>query len=289
MTMASHSDLSDLEQTSNSLIINERDRFDSTDTCACPTTAELSKAVSLSLGFDPLSSPLNMNQSCSGAFAHCEPTSGNSSRGVPEFGAAESTPSQSKRLLPVDPREDFGEVCHGIQQVSCMDLLRSGDMDSAHTLTRGSAISTYVCKESNLFVNPGTELPATSQVDQLLPLNPHYAFSVNQNLYRDIPGAWCANERAYSDRSEPDRGGSGGLNLPCKYCNCAQAALGSRHECRCIWYNKGEQGGKGGMQGAIPQGYGQVESYQSAIPQASYSTIKTEPSVWMDCTDRSLR
>lgn len=57
-----------------------------------------------------------------------------------------------------------------------------------------------------------------------------------------------------------------------------------------MWYggNKGEQQvGKGGMRAE----YGQVESYQSAVPQGqvTYSGIKTEPGIWVDCTERGFR
>ncbi|XP_044060143.1 androgen receptor-like isoform X2 [Siniperca chuatsi] len=249
------------------------DRLDTADTCACATTAELSKAVSVSLGLDTVSSPLSS--------MNFDSTVESSSRGVPELGAARNILLDDTNLR----EDDFGEVCHGAQQVSCMDLLRRGEMDREQTVMRGPVISRYVCKESNLFMNPVAELPAPSQVDELLPFKPYSAYSANPNLYRD--NMWCA----YSGRSEPERGGSGAHNLLCKYCNCGQTSLGSRQECHCVWYSKREQGGKDGTQSAMSQGYGQVQSYQSAIPQghATFSTIKTEPSVWVDCTDRSFR
>ncbi|KAM9356842.1 progesterone receptor-like [Symphorus nematophorus] len=296
--MAFHSTLSDLGETSNSLIMNERDRLDTADTCACPTTAELSQAVSVSLGLDTVSSPLsNMNQFSSGisssAFAEFNPAVESSARGVTELGAAGNMSADGDGLLLSDtnPREDdFGEVSHGLQQVSCMALLRSGDMDSAQSVTRGPAvISRYVGKESNLFMSPVAELPAPGQVEELLPLKPYPAYSANPNLYRDTPGAWCA----YSGRSDPERGGSGGRTLLCKYCNCGQASHGSsRQDCRCVWYSTSEQQGRnGGTQTAMAQEYGQVESYQSAVPQghATFSTIKSEPAVWVNCTDRGFR
>ncbi|KAM7418039.1 hypothetical protein PAMA_017601 [Pampus argenteus] len=292
--MAFHSSLPDLEETSNSLIMNERGWLDTADTCACPTSAELSKAVSVSLGLDSVSSPLNnMSQYSSSVFAGCDPTVGNSSRGVSELGTAVNRNSQDTRLLTGDSDlGDFGEVCHrGVQQVSCMDLLRSDGMDGAQTVTRGPVISRHVRKESNLFLNPAPELPASSKVDELSIFKTYSAYSVNPNIYKDSLGVWCANECAYGGRSEPSRSGSGGHNLSCKYCNYGQASLGSRQDCQCVWHNKGEQGGKSGRRTEMAHGYGQVESYQSAIPhgQATYSTIKTEPSVWMDCTDRSFR
>ncbi|XP_070693428.1 progesterone receptor-like [Pempheris klunzingeri] len=266
--------------------MNERDRLDAAaDTCAFPTTAELSKAVSVSLGLDTVSSPLsNANQCFSGAFADFDPAVESGS------GAARNMNSGGGRCLLSDAsmrEHEFGEVFRGVQQESCMDLLRSGDMDSAQTETRGPVISRYVSRESNLFMSPVAELPAPSHVDEILPLKPYSAYSASPNLYRDTPGVW----RAYSGRSVPDAGASVGYNFLCKYCNCGQASLGSRQECHCVWNIQGEQGGKSGTRAAVAQAYGQVESYQSAIPQghATFSTIKTESSVWVDCTDRSFR
>ncbi|XP_034399718.1 progesterone receptor-like isoform X2 [Cyclopterus lumpus] len=290
--MAFRLSLSDLEETSNSLIMN---RLNPADTCARATTAELSKAVSVSLGLDSVSSPpKSMHPGSGGAYADFDSAVESSSRRAPELEATRLVnPEGGRRLLSgADPRDDdFGDACHGIQQVSCMELLRSGDVDDAQGGARDSVISRYVCKESNLFMSPDAELPAHSQVDELLPLGPYSAYSAGPNLYRDPPSVW----RAYSSRSEPERGGTGEHELLCKYCNCEQASLGSRRECHCVWYSKGEQGGKGGTRAAaaaaVAQGYGQVESYQCAIPQEQFtlSAIKTEPSVWMDCSDRSFR
>eukprot|EP00064_Thunnus_orientalis_P011757 superscaffoldBa00001733_g11788 len=164
-----------LEDTSNSSIINEHGRLDTADTCACSTTAELSEAVSVSLGLDSVSSPLNtMNQCSSGALADCDQTCGNSSQGVLELGAAVNMNSQGRNL----GEDDFGEVCyHDIQQVSCMELLRSGEMDSAQSVTRDPVIS--------------------------------------------------------------------------------------RQDCHCVWYSKGDQGGKGGMRTAMAQGRHVILSYRS--------------------------
>lgn len=246
LNMASHSGTSDSDA--------DGSRF---DTCSCPTTAELSRAVSVSLGLDPLSSPV----STVGAFPDCEPDSGSGSRGVAELG----------RLLL--PAEDAA-------QVSCMDLLRSADVDAAHTVTRGSVISTYVCAESNLFVSPGAELPASPSVEQLFPGKP--------NLCRELPAVWCVNERAFGGRSEPQRSGSGAHSRLCKYCNCG----GSRQECRCVWFNRTEAAARGAARAAVAHEYGQMESYQSAVPvgPGSYSrSIKTEPTVWMDCADGGFR
>ncbi|XP_039975042.1 androgen receptor-like isoform X2 [Xiphias gladius] len=293
--MAHNSRLPAIEETSNSLRVNERNRLGTADTFACPTTVELSKAVSVSLGLDPVSSPLNnMSLGSSSAFADYEPNIWNSSVGVQELGAAGIMNPGGSRLLVNENslrEDDFGEACHGIQQVSCMDLLRSGEVDSAQTVTRGSVISRHVCKESNLFMNAVVKLPSPSKMDGLLPLKQYRAYSANPNLYRDTQGVWCANERVYSGRSEPERSGSDGHDFLCKYCNCEQTPLGSRQDCQCVWYSEGEQGGKGAIRAAIAKEYGQVERYQSAIAQgqASFSSIKTEPSVWMDCADRSFR
>ncbi|XP_033948467.1 progesterone receptor-like isoform X1 [Pseudochaenichthys georgianus] len=276
---------SSLEEISNSLI---NERADTADTCAsCPTTAELSKAVSVSLGLDSVSSPLNNMNQCSGSssiFADFHHTMESSSRGVQELQTAPNVNSDQLLLRDTAFKDDFGEVCHGIQQVSCMDLLTSGDIDSAQNGARNPVLSRYVCRESNLFINPQEELPAPSQVEEMLPLIPYSAYSANPNLYRDTPGAWCAR----SNRSEPERGGLSGRNLLCKYCNCGPASLGSMQECHCLWYNKED---KGGMRAAMTHGYGQMESYQSVIPQGhgTLSTIKTEPSVWLDCSDRTFR
>lgn len=266
--------------------MNERDLFDNADPCACPSSAELSKAVSVSLGLDTVSSPLNnMNQCSSSAFADFEPGVESSSRGVPELGAARNMNLENNALL-VD-ETNLREEVDGLQQVSCMELLRSGEMDSAQSVTRGPVISRYVCKESNLFMSQMNELPAPSQVETPLPLEPYPSYPVNPDRFRQTPGMWCA----YSGRSEPVRGAPDGHNSLCKYCNGGQACFGSRHECHCVWYNKGEQGGKGGTRSEEAQGYGQVESYQRAIPQghANFSAIKTEPSVWVNCTDRTFR
>nr|XP_046262475.1 androgen receptor-like isoform X2 [Scatophagus argus] len=289
--MAFHSSLSVLEETSDSFIVNERDPSDATGTCACPTTAELSKAVSVSLGLDTVSPPLNNINQCSSSstFTDFDPTV-NSSRGAPEFGTARNMTSEGSRVLLNDSNlreDDSGEVWHDSQRVSCMDLLRSSDMDTAQTMTRGQVISRYVRKDSDLFMNAVVAQSATFQVDELLPLKSHPAYSANPNIYRDAPSVWCA----YSGQSEPARGGTGGHTLLAKYCSCGQVSNGSSQECHCVWYKKGEQGRKGGTRAAMAQEYGQVESYQSAVPRghATFPTIKTEPSVWVDCVDRNFR
>ncbi|XP_041845261.1 progesterone receptor-like [Melanotaenia boesemani] len=292
--MAFHSSLSDRGETANSLPMTERGRLDTADSYACSTT-ELSKAVSVSLGLDSMSSPIvNTNQCPSSAFADCEPTCGeNSSKGMLELGTPGNLNSEGSRFILSDNNareDDFGEVCHGIGQVSCMDPFSSGEMDSAQSATRGSVISRYVCKESNVFISPLAELPSSSQVTDVLPLKPYSAYA-GSSLYRDTQSVWCATERACSNRSEPHRGGSDGHNFLCKYCNCGQGLRGSRQECNCLWYSRGERVGKGGMQAVAAQAYGQVESYPDAIRQGqtTFSTIKSEPSAWVDYTDRTFR
>ncbi|XP_030002059.1 progesterone receptor-like isoform X2 [Sphaeramia orbicularis] len=284
--------LSDLGDHSNSLMVNESDPLDTADTCAYPTTAGLSKAVSVSLGLDSVSSPLhNTNQCSSSAFTDCDPNVGINSRVMAaELRVSRITNPDGVRCQPRDKthrEDDFREVCHDAQQVSCMDLLRSGEMDCAQTVTRGPVITRYVCKESNLFMNPVAELPATPQMDGMSPLKQYSSYSANPSLFRDTTGAWCANERAYSDGTEPERSGPGGHNMLCKYCNCGQNPHGSRQGCHCVWYNKSERVGKGDMRAE----YDKMESYPSAVlqGQVSYSSIKTERSPWMDCPEQTFR
>ncbi|KAM6923485.1 progesterone receptor-like [Xenentodon cancila] len=275
--------------------MTDRDRLDTADTYACPTI-ELSKAVSVSLGLDSMLSPLNsMNQCSSGAFADCDPAAdGNSFRGALELGTPGDMSSEGSRLvLPHTSTrlDDFGEVCPDIRQSSCVDVFRLGEMNSAQSVTRDSVISRFVCKESNVFMNAAAELPAPCRMTEVVPYSSYSAFAANSNLYGGTRGAWCANERASSDRSEPHRGGFDGQSFFCKYCNSAQTSLGSRQACNCLWYSRGEQGGTGGVQAAAAQAYGQVESYPDAVSQGqtAFSTIKIEPTIWMDYTDRSLR
>ncbi|XP_019739964.1 progesterone receptor-like isoform X1 [Hippocampus comes] len=265
------STLSDLEEPGTS----------TRNTCACPTTAELSRAVSVSLGLDALSSPPNGNatHSAGDTFADCESDVGQGSRPVVEFGAARNMHLRHS----ADPREDeFGDVCHRIQPVSCMDLLRSGEAGGGNTVTRGSVISTFVGKESSLFANSATEPPY--QIDPLVASKLYSACAVNPNLYRDTPGALRANERAYGGRVDP--------SLECKYSNCGHGSVGSMHECRCVWHSKDDQS-KGGMRAAATTalGYGQAESYQSEPfnEQPTYPSIKMEPQAWMECTERGFR
>ncbi|XP_077465192.1 progesterone receptor-like [Stigmatopora argus] len=267
----------------NSRTRKERDHF---DTCACATTAELSRAVSVSLGLDASSSPLNAAAAApvgtGGVFGDCDPAAVAARQ---EFGVVRN---MNSRRHCDDPAEDeFADVCHAIQQVSCMDLLRSGEVDSARTVTRGSVISTFVSRESNLFTNSAAE--AAPQVDHLFALKPHSACSVRPTFYRDFPGVLHSNEHACSDRVEPGRAGH---HLECKYCNCGEASVGSVPDCRCVWHNKGEQS-KGGMRAGatMAQTYGQVETYPSQrFPgQRTYPSIKTELPAWMDCTERGFR
>ncbi|XP_071400340.1 progesterone receptor-like isoform X1 [Centroberyx affinis] len=289
--MSFHPSATEFEGTQNSLV-NERNRAGISDTCACPSSTGLSNAVSVSLGLDSGSSQQNnINHTSGCAFAECVPTLGNTPPEVSELGAAVSVTLELSGDPPneVNPKaDDFEQVCHDIYRVSCMDLLRSSEMDSSRTLARGPAIARYVCKESNLFMAPADERPVPSQVDELLPLKPYSAYSASPALFRDTAGVWCVSERIYTGRSEPERGGLGGHNVFCKYCNYGQASLGSRQQCYCVPYR---DGGKGDMRAGMAQGYGQVESYQSAFPQrhANNATIKTEATGWLDCTDTSFR
>ncbi|XP_008325634.1 androgen receptor-like isoform X3 [Cynoglossus semilaevis] len=283
--MAFHPSTSEMLDTSKSLIMNEQDRRDAADPYVCPSTAELSKAVSVSLGLDSVSSPLNnMNLCSSGGFTESD----YSTRVVvPQFGAAVNMNSRRS-----SHEDEFGEVCHDLEQVSCIDMLRSEDTEGAQPVTRGPVVSRYVCKESNLFSGPGLELPAASQVDELRPLRQYSAYSSHPSLHRDAQGEWCSNERAYGVRGEPESVAYGAHTVLCKFCHLGETPNGTGHECRCVWYNKGEQFGKSGsIRAAMAQGYGQVERYQSAVAQGqnTFSTIKTEPSFWTNCSDRSFR
>ncbi|KAM3612391.1 uncharacterized protein V6R79_007902 [Siganus canaliculatus] len=286
--MACHLSFSASEGTSNSFI-HASDHSDNADTCECPTTAELSKAVSVSLGLDTVSSPLNNMSHCSSDSAYVDYDFIGEDSTRLELGAGRNMNSVSSGRLLKDTvlREgDFGEVCPpDEQQVSCMDLLRSCEPDRAQTMTRGPVLPTFVCKESNLYANPLDELPAPSHADEVLAVKRYSTYSANPNLYRDSSTDMLC---AYS---EAERGDSGGQTFLCKYCICGKASQGSRRECHCGWYSKGEEDHKGGKQSTMGQEYGQVESYHSAIPQghAPFSTIKTEPSVWLDCTDRTFR
>ncbi|XP_005815875.1 androgen receptor-like [Xiphophorus maculatus] len=292
--MAFRSRLPDRDETANSLRMTERDRMETIDAYACPTL-ELSRAVSVSLGLDPLSSPLGgLNQCPSSAFGDCEPAAagGNSSCGAPELGTPGSASSEGSRLVRADSSlgvDEFGEVCHGLRQVSCVDQFSSGDMDGAQSVTRGSVISRFVCRDSSMFMNSIAEVPTTPQVTEVGSLKPYSPYSAEANLYRETQGVWCATERAYGERSEPHRGAYDGHSFLCKY--CGQTSFGPRQECDCVWYRRGERGGKGGAPVSTVQAFGQVESYPDAIPQgqSAFSTIKTEPSVWVHCTDRGFR
>lgn len=301
--MAFHTSLSNLED--NSLAPNEANRLDTRDTCALPSTVELSKAVSVSLGLDPVSSPplppnINNNNTVIGigsgavsggsaAFTDYEQSAGNGTVGLSHNMNQDSV--RQPHGAPGHREDDFGEVCHGMQQVSCMDLLRSSDMDSsAHNFTRGPVITRYVGRDSNLYASSVPELPAAPhQSDDVLPLKPYTATSANPNMYArgTMTAAWYGEgpeqERAMMTAPLP----VGQHNGVCKYCNCVR---GPRQECRCAWYggNRDEQQvGKGGIRAE----YGQVESYQSVVAQghAAFTSIKTEPAIWMECADRGFR
>uniref|UniRef100_A0A3B4BGQ9 Androgen receptor alpha n=1 Tax=Periophthalmus magnuspinnatus TaxID=409849 RepID=A0A3B4BGQ9_9GOBI len=266
--MSFHMSLSDLD---SSVLLRE-DRADTTDTCACPSTVELSQAVSVSLGLDPVSSPLNNNRNGNGgaAFSEFEP----SARSGPG-----DSPDMNRDGLGL--REDeFGEVCQGMQQVSCLDMLRSPDADRAPGFTRGPVITRFVGRDSNLFLSP--EPPAPQHTDGMIPLSPYTAPATHPGVH-----AWRPNERAYGEGTDPERAvcalPAAPLTGPCKYCNCAR---GARQDCRCAWYGPEQQVGKG----ATRPDYGQVESYQSVMTHghAPFSSIKTEPAVWVDCTDHKF-
>lgn len=277
--MAFLSCLSDFEKPSNSFEMS--DRLDSADSCAFPSTAELCKAVSASLGLDTASSPVsNMNHSFSGI-------------GYSVFGSAAESGSELESTRNVNSEgaippgatdrceENFGEVRE--YTVSCVELLGSGEVDIAQPVTRAPVISRFVRKDSNLFPSPTGAVPAPTLASELTPPQPYNSHASNPRIYRENPAVW----RAFSAEAEPAR--PGGYHMLCKYCNC-QASNGSGLECRCAWYSDGEQGGKNGTQAAVAQEYGQVEMYQNAKSQGhgAYS-VKTEPPVWVDWTDHRLR
>lgn len=190
--------------------------------------------MSVSLGLDPVSSP-----GCAQAAA-----------------GADSCGAGMSNLVLTE--EDFG-----FQQVSCMDLLRSGDPEPPSSFSSGAA---------------------PPQVGELYT-------SFSGDLYRDAPGVWCA----YGRQPEPESGaggggcsgaGGGGRTFLRKYCEC-----GARQECGCVWFSsRAEQSRKSDTRAAMAQSYGLMESYQSAaMAPAAFPNIKTEPSMWVDCTDRSFR
>lgn len=293
--MAFSSKLPDRDETVNSLMMTERDRLETIDAYACPTL-ELSRAVSVSLGLDPLSSPLSgLNQCPSGAFADCDravAVCANSSCGAPELDTPGSASSDGNRLVRGDSShrvDEFGEVCNGLRQVSCVDQFRSEDMESSQSGTRGSVISRFVCKESGMFMNSIAEVPTSLQATEVGSLKPYSTYSPDANVYRETQGVWCATERAYGERPESHRGTYDGHSFLCKY--CGQTSFGPRQPCNCVWYRRGERSGKDGAPVSTVHAYGQVESYPDVIPQgqSTFSTIKTEPSVWVHCTDRGFR
>ncbi|KAM3867049.1 progesterone receptor-like [Diretmus argenteus] len=290
--MSFHPGASELEETRNFLLMNKRHRADISDTCSCATTTELSNAVCVSLGLDAGSSQQNTHCSRSD-FADCVPAAlGTGSPGASHLGVALSLTSEFTRHLPdeTNPKRVEFEECQEdtAYGVSCMDLLRSSDIDSARTVTRGPAINhinQYIGKESNLFMNPFMQ-------PEFLPLKPYSAYSANPALFRDAAaGVWCVSERVLSGRAELQRAGPGAHNLFCKYCNYGQASVGSRQQCHCVPYGDEQDGGKGGTRAGMAQGYGQVESYQNSIPlrHGDYPTIKTESTGWVDCTDTNFR
>lgn len=257
-------------------------RLDSVDSGAFPSTAELCKAVSASLGLDPASSPLsNINQSCSG--------SGYSVFGPAAEGRSELKPTRdvycegATATVGTEPNEDdFGELRQ--DTVSCVELLGSGEMNSAQLVTRVPVISELLQKESGLFTNSLGEVSAPTQGSELATLKPYNAHFPNPRFYRGNPAVW----RAYGGEAEPEK--SGRYDMLCKYCNYGQTSNGAGQVCRCTWYSNEEEGGKNGAQAPMEQEYGQMEIYQSAkSPGHGTYPIKTEPSGWLDWTDRSFR
>lgn len=275
--MAFLSSLSDFQNPSNSFEMT--DRLDS----AFPSTAELCKAVSASLGLDTASSPIsNLNQSLSG-------------NGYSLFGPDAESRSELKSTRDVQSEDgilatgtdrdeyDFEEVRQDTD--GCVEPLVLGDIDSAQSVARAPAISRFVQLESNLFTNQVGEVSARAQARALSPPKPFIPPSANPSIYRESPAVW----RAYSGEAEPEK--PGGYNMLCKYCNYGQASNGSGQRCHCVWYSSGEKGGKNDTQAAMAQEYGQLEIYQSATLQGHSGTytIKTEPPVWMDWTERRFR
>lgn len=278
--MAFLSCLSDFEKPSNSFEMS--DRLDSVDSCAFPSTAELCKAVSASLGLDTASSPVsNMNQSFSGI-------------GYSVYGSAAESESELESTRDVNSEgaippgatgrceEDFREVHQ--YTVNCVELLGSGEVDIAQPVTRAPVISRFVRKNSNLFANLTGEVSAPTLASELTPLQLYNSHASNPRIYRENPAVW----RAFSREPEPER--PGGYNVLCKYCNCGQASNGLGPDCRCVWYSDGEQGGKNGTQAVMAQEYGQVEMYQNVKSQGhgAYS-IKTEQPASVDWTDHRFR
>lgn len=278
--MAFLSSLSDFEKPSNSFEMI--DRLDSVDSCEFPSTAELCKAVSASLGLDPASSPpSNITQRCSGI--------GYSVFGPSAETGTELEPARDDHFEGAVPttgtdrnEDDFGVVRQ--DAASCVELHGSGVMDSVQLVTRVPVISGLVHKESSLFTNPVGEVPAPAQGGELSTPKPYNAHFSKPRFYRESPAVW----RAYSGEAAPER--SGGFNMLCKYCNYGHASNGAGQECRCAWYSNGEQGGKNGTQAAMAQDYGKVDIYQSAKSQGHGAyPIKTEPPGWVDWTDRRFR
>ncbi|XP_029917433.1 androgen receptor-like isoform X2 [Myripristis murdjan] len=286
---------SGLDETPNCSILNEPDRQGVGDTCACPTTTELCNAVSVSLGLDSESSQHNINQCFSGSYSECVHTLENTPPEAPESEAPASMTSGVTRHLPSEetPKgEEAVKVCHDFYQVSCMDLLRSSEVDGVRNVTHSpAAVARHVCKDPNLFLNSVERRPVPSQMDEILPFKPYSTYSADPALFKDTAGVWCVSERIYSSRAETEKGGSDGRNLFGKYCNDRQASLGSRQQCYCASHSDSQDAGKGAMRVGMAQSYGQVESYTSAFPQThtTYSTIKTEPAGWEHYADVSFR
>ncbi|CAL8262802.1 unnamed protein product [Lota lota] len=294
--MSFHVRASGLGVTPNSSTANERNRqYIVGDTCPCPATIELSTAVSVSLGLDSAPQPNDLNNGPKNVFAESVPSATNNSG--PEFGAGVSVTPEVIRGRPKAPEEmeqgAFDQVSGDMYRGSCMDLLGSSLGDTARTEACGHpAIAQYVVKESNLFImNAVDEPPIPTQQDELLHMKPS-THTATPPLFRDAPGMWCVNEHVlHNSRTEPERSRSCGHNWSCKYCNYGQPSFGPRQHCYCAPSSDDHSDENGGLQTGMAQGYGQVESYQTAVPQrlGHYSSIKTESPSWVEYRDPSFR
>ena len=265
------------------------------ETCPCPASIELSTAVSVSLGLDSAPQPNDMNNGCTDAFAEGVPSAAaNSMQSAPEFGQGGRVPPEVIRGRPNGPEEmeqgSFDQMSGNMYQGSCIELLGTSRADSALAKTLGppATAARYVVKESNLFIMSAVDEPsAPRQRDELL----HRKTSTSP-LFRDAPGMWCVGEHVLnSGRTEPERSRSCGHNLSCKYCNYGQTSFGPRQHCYCAPSSDGHGDANSGLLTAMAQGYGQVESYQTAVPQrlGHYSSIKTESPNWVEYRDPSFR
>ncbi|CAL8270905.1 unnamed protein product [Boreogadus saida] len=297
--MSFHVKASALGLTPSTSTANGRDQqYISGETCPCPVAIELSTAVSVSLGLDSAPQPNDLNNCSKNAFAESVPSAAaNSIQSAPEFGPGVSVSPEVIRGQPKDPEEmeqgAFDQVSGDVYQGSCMGLLGSSQGDSALPETRAHpAIARYVVKESNLFIMNAVDEPsALPRQDELLHVKTSTQ-TATPPLFRDTQGMWCVGSHVlYSDRTEPERSRLCGHNLSCKYCNYGQPSFGPRQPCYCAPSSDGNGDANSGLQTVMAQGYGQVESYQTAVPQClgHYSNIKTESPSWVEYRDPSFR